>query len=220
MIELQNIGKIYDSNGTKTEALKEVSLTIEDNEMVAIMGASGSGKSTLLNIIGAMDFATSGTYKYNDICVSNLKLKQLNTFRKDYVSFIFQNFALMSDYTVYENIELPLLAQRVPKKQRKGIVLDKLELLGIKELAKKYPGQISGGQKQKCAIARAMAADTQIILADEPTGALDSTNGNEIMKIFRQLHDMGKTVIIITHDNEVANKCDRIIRIKDGQIVE
>lgn len=218
MIRLNNVTKIYETQGIKTNALNGISLEIEDGEMIAVMGPSGSGKSTLLNIIGCMDSLTSGKYEYNECEVSALKQGQLNAFRKKHVSFVFQNFALMKDYTVYENVELPLLPRNISKKERKKIVNEKLELMGISELAKKFPTQISGGQQQRCAIARALAAENDIILADEPTGALDSKTGDDIMEIFKQVNKMGKTVIIITHDQKVAEKCNTIIKIEDGKI--
>lgn len=218
MIRLNDVTKIYETQGIKTNALNGISVEIEDGEMIAVMGPSGSGKSTLLNIIGCMDSITDGKYEYNDCEVSALKQGQLNAFRKKHISFVFQNFALMKDYTVYENVELPLLARNISKKVRKKIVNEKLELVGISEHAKKFPTQISGGQQQRCAIARALAAENNIILADEPTGALDTKTGDDIMEIFKQVNKMGKTVIIITHDQKVAKKCSRIIRIEDGKI--
>lgn len=218
MIKLENITKVYETQGVKTNALNGICLNIEDGEMIAIMGPSGSGKSTLLNIIGCMDSLTSGKYEYDQCEVSALKPGALNKFRKDHISFVFQNFALMKDYTIYENVELPLLTRNIAKKERKKIVNEKLELMGISELSKKFPTQISGGQQQRCAIARALAAGNDMILADEPTGALDSKTGNEIMEVFKMVNKMGKTVIIITHDKKVAKKCDRIIEIHDGRI--
>lgn len=218
MIKLNNVTKIYETGNIKTNALNGICLNIEDGEMIAIMGPSGSGKSTLLNIIGCMDSLTSGKYEYNGCDVSALKRSHLNGFRKEHISFVFQNFALMKDYTVYENVELPLLTRNVAKKERKKIVKEKLELMGISELAKKFPTQISGGQQQRCAIARALAAGNDMILADEPTGALDSKTGNDIMDVLKQVNELGKTVIIITHDRNVANKCNRIIEIEDGKI--
>ena len=218
MIKLENVVKIYDSQGVKTNALNGISLEIKEGEMIAIMGPSGSGKSTLLNIIGCMDKLTSGKYIYDECEVSSLKASELNAFRKKHISFVFQNFALMKDYTVYENVELPLLTRNIPGKERKKIVNEKLELMGISDLKKKYPTRISGGQQQRCAIARALAAGNDMILADEPTGALDSKTGDEIMAVFKKVNEMGKTIIIITHDINIANKCDRVIEIVDGKL--
>lgn len=219
MIKLENVVKIYGKNESKTVALDGVSLEISDGEMLAIMGASGSGKSTMLNIIGAMDELTEGRYFYDDVEVNTLKGSKLHKFRKENVSFIFQNFALMNDYTVYENVELPLLTKKISKKDRKKIVMEQMEIMGITDLAKKFPTKISGGQQQRCAIARALASGNQLILADEPTGALDKKTGEDIMEAFRKMNELGKTVIIITHDENVAEKCDRIIRISDGKLV-
>lgn len=218
MIKLDNVTKVYETQGVKTNALNGICLDIEDGEMIAIMGPSGSGKSTLLNIIGCMDLLTCGKYEYNECEVNLLKPSRLNTFRKEHISFVFQNFALMKDYTVYENVELPLLTRNIVKKERKRIVNEKLELMGISELAKKFPTQISGGQQQRCAIARALAAGNDMILADEPTGALDSKTGDEIMEVLKWVNELGKTVIIITHDRKVAEKCNRIVEIQDGKI--
>ncbi|MGN0166001.1 MAG: ABC transporter ATP-binding protein [Lachnospiraceae bacterium] len=218
MLEVKKIVKIYDNDGVKTEALKGVDLKIENGEYIAVMGASGSGKSTLLHILGGMDRATAGEYYYNDIRVDQLKENQLHEFRKNHVSFIFQNFALMKYYTVFENVEMPLLSKGLSSRERKRIVEEKLELTGISDLAKKLPIHISGGQQQRCAIARALASGNELILADEPTGALDSGTGQEIMDIFDRINEMEKTIILITHDPKVAERANRIIRIEDGLI--
>lgn len=218
MIELRNIVKIYDTEGVKTEALRGIDLKIDMGEYVAIMGASGSGKSTLLHILGGMDKATSGEYLYNNIRVNELKESKLHEFRKNNVSFIFQNFALMKYYTVFENVEMPLLSRGLSAKERKKTVREMLELVGIADLEKKLPIHISGGQQQRCAIARALASGNELILADEPTGALDSKTGQEIMEVFKKVREMGKTVVVITHDANVAEKADRIVRLEDGRI--
>ncbi len=218
MIELKNIKKIYSKDGISTEALKDISLSIEKGEMIAIMGRSGSGKTTLLNILGCMDTLTEGEYIFGDEHVEKLSLKQMDMFRKDHISFVFQNFALMNQYTAFENIEMPLLIGKSNKKERKDKVNKVLELVGITELADKLPTKMSGGQQQRCAIARALVTDSDIILADEPTGALDEKTGTEIMDLFESLNKQGKTVIIVTHDKMVAERCKRIIHIKDGII--
>ena len=220
MIKLENVTKIYGKDGSKTVALDGVDLEIKDGEMVAIMGPSGSGKSTMLNIIGAMDDLTDGKYFFGDQEVSSLRGNKLHEFRKNNISFVFQNFALMNNYTVFENVELPLLSKRLSSRKRKEIVNEKLKIMGIADLAKKYPTKISGGQQQRCAIARALASGNELILADEPTGALDRKTGEDIMEAFTKLNEMGKTVIIITHDEHVANKCQRIIHINDGKVTE
>ena len=218
MIKFENITKIYKASGVETTALDGVDVTIEDGKLVAIIGPSGSGKSTMLNIIGGMDSVTEGTYECDDIVVSDLKGRALHKFRKNKISFIFQNFALMNQYSVYENVELPLIAKKYKRSERKKIVYKNLELMGIKDLAKKYPTQISGGQQQRCAIARALASGNDIILADEPTGALDQKTGEEIMKVLCDLNKLGKTVIIVTHDRNVANKCEMVLEIVDGKL--
>lgn len=219
MIQLKNVTKVYETGGVKTPALNGISLDIKDGEYISIMGTSGSGKSTLLNILGGMDTLTTGEYYYNDIAVHKLKGNALHNFRKENVSFIFQQFALMKHYTVFENVEIPLIAKGLPKKQRKEIVMEKLKAMGIADLAKKLPANISGGQQQRCAIARALASDRDMILADEPTGALDKKTGVEIMETLRSVNDIGKTLIVITHDEKIADMGDRILNIEDGRLI-
>lgn len=219
MIKLIHVKKDYTEGGVITNALKDINLEVKDGEFVAIMGASGSGKSTLLHILGGMDKLTSGEYFYNDEAVHNMSMGRLNIFRRDHVSFVFQNAALMKYYTVAENIEMPLLSMNVGKKERKKIIEEKMEAVGIAHLAKKLPIHISGGEQTRTAIARALAGDNELLLADEPTGALDQTTGKEIMEVFKKVHEMGKTIILITHDPNVAAYADRIIRIEDGKII-
>lgn len=219
MITLNNIKKIYSIGENKTVAVNGISMTIEQGEFVSIMGASGSGKSTLLNVIGCMDTLSQGEYFYNDVPVHSLKGSRLHKFRKNHVSFVFQNFALMNHYTVYENVELPLLVKNVPRKERKKIVTEYLEILGISDLARKLPIHISGGQQQRCAIGRALSSGNDLILADEPTGALDKKNGIDIMDIFEKINKEGKTVIVVTHDDKVASRTNRIIQVEDGKIL-
>jgi len=220
MIKLENVKKIYGDEKSGTKALNGVSLNIGKGESVAIMGTSGSGKSTLINIIGGMDVLTEGEYMFNDINVGKMKISKLHEFRKNNISFVFQHFALMNHYTVYENIEVPLKAKGIKRSERKRIIKEKMEMVGITEQSKKFPTQISGGQQQRCAIARALAMDNPVLLADEPTGALDSKTGNEIMDIFDEIKKLGKTIIIVTHDKDIAGRCERIIRLEDGLIVE
>ena len=217
MIKLIHVKKDYTEGGVITNALKDINLEVKDGEFVAIMGASGSGKSTLLHILGGMDKLTSGEYFYNDEAVHDMSMGRLNIFRRDHVSFVFQNAALMKYYTVAENIEMPLLSMNVGKKERKKIIEEKMEAVGIAHLAKKLPIHISGGEQTRTAIARALAGDNELLLADEPTGALDQTTGKEIMEVFKKVHEMGKTIILITHDPNVAAYADRIIRIEDGK---
>ncbi len=220
MIKLRNVNKTYKNGENKTLALNDVSIDIDEGEMIAIMGISGSGKSTLLNILGCMDCFNSGEYLYRDIEVHSLNKKCFHQFRKEHIGFVFQHFALMNQYTVYENIELPLSIQNVPKKERRERVYDALEKMGIKDIAKKLPTKISGGQQQRCAIARALASGNELILADEPTGALDVNTGNEIMSIFKELNQQGKTIVIVTHDYKVAAYAHRILYMNDGKIGE
>ena len=219
MIKLIHVKKDYTEGGVVTNALKDINLEVKDGEFVAIMGAAGSGKSTLLHILGGMDKLTSGEYYYNDEAVHDMSMGRLNIFRRDHVSFVFQNAALMKYYTVAENIEMPLLSMNVGKKERKKIIEEKMEAVGIAHLAKKLPIHISGGEQTRTAIARALAGDNELLLADEPTGALDQTTGKEIMEVFKKVHEMGKTIILITHDPNVAAYADRIIRIEDGKII-
>ena len=218
MIKLIGVTKIYDKGNAEKTALKDINLMVNHGEMLAVMGTSGSGKTTLLNMIGCMDKLTEGQYMYDDIEVNRLKKYDLDKFRKEHISFVFQHFALMNDYTVFENVEVPLICKRISRSRRRKIVMDCLDKMGISDLAKKYPTKISGGQKQRCAIARAIASGNDVILADEPTGALDKATGNEIMNILKSLNEQGKTIIIVTHDIEIAKQCNRIISIEDGVI--
>lgn len=219
MIRLENISKRYVFDDVTTNALNGVSLTIKDGEFAAIMGASGSGKSTLLNIIGCMDTPTDGAYYLDERKVSELKAKELSEIRNGKITFVFQNFALMEKYTAYENIELPLINRRVSARERKNKVLDAANRLGIEAQLRKLPKQMSGGQQQRVALARALASGADIILADEPTGALDKKTGIELMEILKELNNGGKTIIIVTHDSAVAEYAGRIITISDGRII-
>lgn len=220
MIGIKHLKKEYVvKGGAANLAIKDISLNIEEGEFVAIMGASGSGKSTLLNVIGCMDVMTEGEYYFNEIPIHSITKGKIHKFRKEHISFVFQNFALMQHYNVYENVELPLVARNMAKKKRKQIVMEQLERMGIADLSKKLPSQISGGQQQRCAIARALASGNELILADEPTGALDSGTSKEIMDIFEEMNRNGKTIVLVTHDMNVANRTKRIIEIKDGMLL-
>lgn len=218
MIKLENITKDYVSESACTHALRGIDLDIDKGEFLAIMGTSGSGKSTLLHILGGMDNLTSGKYQFENEIVSDYNFAKLQQFRKKYISFVFQNFALMNKYTVYENVEMPLLARRI--KNRRQIIMEQLEKMGIADLHKKLPAQLSGGQQQRCAIARALAANTPVLLADEPTGALDSKTSSEIVNILLDLNKQGKTIIIVTHDPKIAAHCRRVVTIDDGRLTE
>lgn len=219
MIELINIGKIYGDSSSLTEALKNINITIDKGEMVAIMGPSGSGKTTLLNIIACMDSQTAGKYKLNNIDIKDNKDKELSRIRNTEISLIFQDFALLNNSNVLENVILPLTYRKISYKQKKEIAKEKLKSLDMDEYINKKINQLSGGQKQRVAIARSLASGANIILADEPTGALDYENSVLIMNILKDINSEGKTIIIVTHDENVAKSCGRLIRLKDGQVV-
>ncbi|MBS5621149.1 ABC transporter ATP-binding protein [Eubacterium sp.] len=217
IIELQNIGKTYGKGESATEALKDINLRIECGEFWSIMGPSGSGKSTLLNILGCMDIPTSGTYLLNGEIVNTLKNEQLSEVRNKTISFVFQHFALLNDYSVYDNIMLPLNCRKMSAGEKKKRVKYYMKRLGIEQLAKKHPTQISGGQQQRVAIARALVTEPEIILADEPTGALDQKTGAELMKLLQEINDEGKTIILVTHDAKVAGMAKKQLFIQDGK---
>lgn len=216
MIELKQISKSY----TNCEALKETNLQIQDRTFTAIVGRSGSGKSTLLRIIGGLDAPTSGDVFYDDISIKKMSEIQLAAFRNKHIGFVFQQFFLESKYTVYQNVEMPLLIGCVPKKERSELVEQQLRTVGLLHKKNTPAAVLSGGEKQRTAIARAMVNDPSVILADEPCGSLDTENGEAVMRLLRTMTDLGKTVILITHNNEDAAKTDRIITLKDGQVID
>lgn len=220
LIELENVTKVYHSGGTAYPALRGVTLSIRAGEFAAIMGASGSGKTTLLNLIGCMDVPTSGIYRFDGMDMSRAGDNQLAQIRGRRIAFVFQNFALLDRYTVRENVEVPLLRQALPRAERKTRAMAALTAVGIAGLAQKRPGELSGGQKQRAAIARAIACGAEVLLADEPTGALDSQTGKEIMDLFARFHARGSTVVLITHDRQVAACAKRQITIQDGRIIQ
>ena len=220
MIRLENINKLYEGDTYKIQALQDITLTIGEGEFVSIMGRSGSGKTTLLNIIGFLDTASSGLFLFGGKDVSHISSKNLWRYRRENIGFVFQNFALIDHNTVLENVILPLQAMNVSRREAVKKADRLLERMGIAEMKHKYPSQISGGQKQRVAIARALIADPKIILADEPTGALDADTAEEIMQIFQEIHAQGKTVVIVTHDDKIAAKTDRLIRLEKAKMVE
>ena len=220
MIELNGIKKIYDLGEEKVYALNGVSLTIADHEFAAVIGASGSGKSTLMNIIGCLDTADEGTYYIDGTDVSDLSEHDQSIIRNRKIGFIFQQFNLLPKLTAFENVELPLIYQGVGARERKKRSIAALERVGLKDRMNHRPNQLSGGQQQRVAVARALVTNPSIILADEPTGNLDSRSTQEIMTLLRQLHAAGNTLVLITHDNEIAAQAPRRIRLFDGRVIE
>ncbi len=219
-IELREIKKMFGKKEALVEALRGITLTIEEGEMVAIMGKSGSGKSTLLNILGGMMSADSGEYLYDGTKVNFKSQRELTGFRRNEVGFVVQYFALADDLNVFQNVALPLKYQGISRKKMKHLVRNALQKLGIADKEKAYPSELSGGQQQRVAIARAVVKQPKMILADEPTGALDEATGEEVQNIFRHLNESGITVIVVTHDRKVAENCDRIIFVRDGVVCE
>lgn len=218
MIHLENINKTYD-NGQPLHVLKGINLDIDKGEFVSIMGASGSGKSTLLNILGILDNYDSGEYRLNGTLIKDLSETRAAEFRNRMIGFIFQSFNLISFKTAIENVELPLFYQGVRRRERHRLAMEYLDKLGLKEWAGHYPNEMSGGQKQRVAIARALITHPQIILADEPTGALDSKTSVEVMKLLKRLNEEeGMTIVVVTHESGVANETNKIVHIKDGVI--
>lgn len=221
MIQLTNVHKVYNlKKANEFEALKGVSLTIDDGEMVAVIGKSGAGKSTLLHILACIDSYESGEYKMDDVLIQKLSERQYARIRNEKIGMIMQDFALVDDFTAIENVMLPLDFATKKKPDRKSLAINALKSVGMDSMARKPVNKLSGGQKQRVAIARAIVNEPSVILADEPTGALDTRTADEIMEVFKRLHQQGKTIIIVTHDMGVAQQCERMIEIRDGRIVE
>jgi putative ABC transport system ATP-binding protein len=220
LIQLDGVTKVFVTDEVETHALAGVHIDIKKGEYVSIAGPSGCGKSTLLAILGLLDSPTDGTYVLNGKPVQNLKLSERARIRNREIGFIFQAFNLIGDLTVYENVELPLTYRGMPGAERKKRVHEALERVGMSHRVKHYPSQLSGGQQQRVAVARALAGDPSILLADEPTGNLDSTNGEAVMDLLRELHRGGATICMVTHDPRYARYADRTIRLFDGRIVE
>ncbi len=219
LIELKDIYKIYSDGDSEIRALDGVSLSVTKGEFTAIVGSSGSGKSTCMNIIGCLDIPTSGTYLLNGTDVSTMDEKSLAHVRNKEIGFIFQQYNLIPKLNVLENVELPLLYKGVPGRQRSEMAMLALERVGLSDRASKYPAQLSGGQQQRVSIARALAGNPPVILADEPTGALDSKTGREVLDFLKKLNSEGTTIILITHDNSIAEEIPRVVRIHDGKII-
>ncbi|MCF6295222.1 MAG: ABC transporter ATP-binding protein [Flavobacteriaceae bacterium] len=220
MLKISNLHKSYAIGDSSLHVLKGIDLNIDDGEMVAIMGSSGSGKSTLLNIIGMLDEADSGEYILDGLPIKNLTEKKAAVYRNKFLGFIFQSFNLINYKNALENVALPLYYQGLKRKERQKQAMFHLEKVGLTDWAHHLPKELSGGQNQRVAIARALAANPKLLLADEPTGALDTGTSYEIMEFIQQLNDEGKTILIVTHEEDIANMCKRIVRLRDGVIME
>ncbi len=218
IISIENIEKVYEVGTEKVRALQGISLNIEENEYLAIMGPSGSGKSTLMNILGCLDTPSSGIYRFVDNMVSKMNDDQLAEIRNREIGFVFQTFNLLPRATALHNVELPMIYNGTPSSKRKKIAMEALERVGLGDRVNHRPNELSGGQRQRVAIARALVNSPQIILADEPTGNLDTRTGEEIMEIFEDLHEQGNTIILVTHEEYIAEHTNRIVRLRDGKI--
>ncbi len=220
MIDLQDVTRVYQVGSERVYALNGANLHIDDGEFVSIIGPSGSGKSTLMNIVGCLDIADGGTYLLDGVPIEDYTETELAKVRNRKIGFVFQSFNLISKLTAEENVELPLIYQHVPKAERKERVAQALARVELQKRAKHLPTELSGGQQQRVAIARAIVTRPSLILADEPTGNLDSKTSKEIMDIFHELHQQGNTIVLITHDNDVAHQASRIVHIRDGRLTE
>lgn len=220
MIQIKKLHKSYKMGASSLHVLKGINLTIEEGELVAIMGSSGSGKSTLLNILGMLDNADEGEYLLDKVPIKDLNETKAAKYRNKFLGFVFQSFNLINYKSALENIMLPLYYQGVPRKERQMLAMDYLEKVGLKDWATHLPSELSGGQKQRVAIARAMASRPKVLLADEPTGALDTKTSHEVMDLIQKINEEGKTILVVTHEPDIANMCKRIVQLKDGVIIE
>ncbi len=218
MIEIKDLHKSYQMGKNELHVLKGIDFKAEEGELVAIMGSSGSGKSTLLNILGLLDVANSGEYRLDGVVMKDLNETKAAKYRNKFLGFVFQSFNLINYKTALENVTLPLYYQGISRKERQKKAMKYLELVGLKDWSHHLPNELSGGQKQRVAIARAMAAEPKVILADELTGALDSTTSYEVMDLIQKINDQGNTILVVTHENDIAHMCKRIIYLKDGII--
>lgn len=220
MLEIKKLNKSYKIGDSTLHVLKGINLSVKEGEMIAIMGSSGSGKSTLLNIIGILDELDSGDYNLDGIQIKGLSEKKAAQYRNKFLGFVFQSFNLINFKNALENVALPLYYQGLNRKERQQKAMFHLQKVGLSDWSSHLPNELSGGQKQRVAIARALASNPKLILADEPTGALDSTTSQEIMKFLQKLNDEGKTILIVTHEEDISLMCKRIVRLKDGIITE
>ncbi|MDG1760575.1 MAG: ABC transporter ATP-binding protein [Flavobacteriaceae bacterium] len=220
MIHIQDLHKSYQMGSSSLHVLKGINLQINEGELVAIMGSSGSGKSTLLNILGMLDSGDSGSYTLDNTLIKNLDETKAAKYRNKFLGFVFQSFNLINYKSALENVALPLYYQGFSRKDRLKKALDYLEKVGLKKWATHLPNELSGGQKQRVAIARSLATEPKVLLADEPTGALDSKTSKEVMQLIQNINNEGKTILVVTHETDIANMCKRIVHLKDGVIVE
>ena len=220
MIRIKNLHKSYEMGSNSLHVLKGIDFNVTEGELVAIMGSSGSGKSTLQNIIGMLDNYDNGSYELDNILIKDLDETKAANYRNKFLGFVFQSFNLINYKSAVENVVLPLYYQGIKRKEREKIALEYLDNVGLKNWASHLPSELSGGQKQRVAIARAMVSKPKVLLADEPTGALDSKTSSEVMSLIQEINNSGKTILVVTHEEDIAKMCKRIVRLKDGVIVE
>ena len=220
MISIKNLHKSYKMGSNSLHVLKGINFDVSEGELVAIMGSSGSGKSTLLNILGMLDLLDKGSYDLDGVPIKDLDETKAANYRNKFLGFVFQSFNLINYKTALENVTLPLYYQGMNRKDRENLAIEYLDQVGLKDWATHLPSELSGGQKQRVAIARAMVSQPKVLLADEPTGALDSQTSKEVMALIQEINSKGKTILIVTHEEEIAQMCSRIVRLKDGIIME